>query len=72
MAEAFYVFFEIRFKENGFSGHFVDDTDITKAEEKKEQLKETLIKEGWKPEDIYISILPLDKNQCEMFRGFRK
>ncbi len=71
MPEAFLVFYNIRNKENEFGGHFVDDTDMARAEEKMQQMKEALIKEGWKPENVHIKILPLDENMSAEFRGFK-
>ena len=44
---------------------------MAKAEEKMQQMKEVLIKEGWKPEDVHIKILPLDENMSAEFRGFK-
>jgi len=72
MTQAFLVFYNIRNKENEFGGHFVDDTDRAKAEEKKQQMEKALIEEGWKSEEIHIEILPLDENQSAEFRGFKK
>ena len=72
VAEAYLVLADIRFKENEYICNFVDDTDIKKAEEVKERLKEKLINDGWKPDEVHIKILPLDNNQSAMFRGFKK